>query len=526
VSRSHEVKLVAIAALGALGCGHLIGADEITFDERPECAVQADCNKFDSFDPHVCVEGSCVALRNDGEEGGECRIVLGQGALDDSAPPFVFGILSDDGAVGDELSPAGTLFEFARQEFERKGGVTIGGRTHAPVAVVCDAFQEPQESVDRTLDHLFEKLRVPGVVSTLYANELKETFEHVHQDMGHSALFVSAFESDSQLASVDDDGELWHMLGPPVTVAEAYPPLVQRAENYVNPPSADGTRPPIRLALVNDTGSLTSDMANAVEQKLRLNGLGATENGPEYYRRFALATADDYASTLEALIDFQPHIVVPVTDDEFLSQILFPLEYGWPASSEQPRPFYVMSPFHVDDVQLLELLTYAIPEARTRLAGVSLASDHESAVYQTFQRNVNAAFQDPGLQNQENFYDAMYFFLYAAAAGNSAHPTGQNLARGMRRLVQGEPYQMGQEQIPAVLAKLNESPSTSIALEGTLGPPDFDVTTGTRLYTPSSAFCVADEDGVLVYRHDVLRYDQKRGVLTGDFDCFAGFPAE
>jgi hypothetical protein len=514
---------VALLVLG--GCSKVIGADDVGFDDRPECVVHADCDKFDAFDPHTCVEGSCVALRNDGPEGGDCRLVLGQAGLDGPEPPFVFGILSDVQSVADELSAASKVFDFALQEFERRGGTTLARKARAPIAVVCDAANVTNEQLERTFDHLTGTLKVSGIITPLNPTALKQHFERIHFERERSAFFLSPFDSDPLLANIDDGGELWHLLGPPATVGLAYPPLIRRVENYVNP-SGDGTRPPIRLALLNDATTVTSELANVVEQELTLNGSSASENGPDYYRRYALNASDDYATALEDLLDFKPHIVVSVMYEAFASQFLLPLEINWPEDSEQPRPFYIASPFQVDDGYLLELVS-GFPDLRTRLAGVSLASALDSPVYQTFRRNVIAAYPNENyLPNMENFYDAVYFLLYAAAASNAEHPSGADLARGMLRLTSGEPLQMGEEHIPAVLAKLNDSPSTSIALEGALGPPDFDVSTGTRRFWPGSAYCIAEEDGTPVYRHNVLLYDRQQDKLVGDFDCFPGFPGE
>lgn len=504
----------------------MIGANDVTFDERPECTVHADCDKFGPFDPHTCVEGSCVALRNDGPEGGDCRLVLGQTGLAGSEPPFVFGILSEVKSVADDFSAPTKIFDFALQEFERRGGITLAGETHAPLAVVCDGYQVSDEQLERTFDHLTGTLKVPAIIAPLDATVLKRHFERVHFDQGRSALFLSPFDSDSLLANIDDGGELWHMLGPQATVGFAYPPLIRRVENYVNPPREDGSQPPIRLALINDVASPISGLGRVVEQELTLNGSLASESGPEYYRRYALADSDDYATTLEDLLDFKPHIVVSTMDDEFVSQFLLPLEVNWPEDSGQPRPFYVLSPLQVDSDYVLALAG-GLPGVRTRMAGVSLGSAVDSPVYQTFRSNVIAAFPgEPWLTNTENYYDPIYFLLYAAAASSAKRPTGADLARGMLRLVSGEPMQMGQEHIPAVLAKLNETPSTSIALEGALGPPKFDVSTGTRPYTASSVYCVAEEDGVLLFRHNDLLYDREQDELVGDFECFPGFPEE
>jgi hypothetical protein len=498
----------------------------VSFDERPECTKQSDCNGFGILDPHVCREQKCVALRNDGEAGGDCKLVLGQEGLKESESPFVFGALSAVGSATDPLSPVSLLYDLVVQEFQRKGGLTLAGRSQAPVAVVCDVADVEPSALERTFDHLVGTLGVAGVITALPAPDLKQAFERVHHDQGKSVLFVSPYPSEPLLESIDDDGLLWHMMGPPEDVGRAYAPLIRRAENYVNPPDAAGSRPPIRLALVNSDTSLTSEMASLVESTLVLNGVSAAENGSAFYRRFVLSNADSYAKALEELVEFRPHIVVSVADDQWIYDVLFPLEVNWPEDTEQERPFYVLSPFQVDSEDLLALVADPLASARTRMAGVSLSSLHESPVYRAFQSNVNATYALPVLENMENFYDAPYFLLYAAAASNVGRPGGADLARGMLRLLEGTPLAVGEEDIPAVLAELNAGPNASVALEGTLGPPDFDVETGARKHTPSSAFCITGGgDEPLAYRHDALRYDPERDVLTGSFDCFP-FPEE
>ena len=93
---------------------------------------------------------------------------------------------------------------------------------------------------------------------------------------------------------------------------------------------------------------------------------------------------------------------------------------------------------------------------------------------------------------------------------------------------------MIEPQIPDVLSTLR-NPGTTIALEGTLGPPDFVVATGTRRHRSGSVWCVTMEHGAEdpfgdagprdypVFHYDELILDADGRELVGNFDCFPDF---
>ncbi len=89
----------------------------------------------------------------------------------------------------------------------------------------------------------------------------------------------------------------------------------------------------------------------------------------------------------------------------------------------------------------------------------------------------------------ENFYDAPYFLMYAAAAAPpiSSEVRGQDLVDGMKRLIDmdGPQYRIGLNKIPSTLQALTNG---SIRLDGTMGPPEFNPTTGSRT-TAGSVWC-------------------------------------
>jgi hypothetical protein len=93
---------------------------------------------------------------------------------------------------------------------------------------------------------------------------------------------------------------------------------------------------------------------------------------------------------------------------------------------------------------------------------------------------------------------------------------GPSLAFGMTRLLSGERLDVGPTPIADASRFLRREPDASRALFGTLGPPDFDVTYGTRRGT-ASVWCF-DRD--LRVRYDTLRFDHTTQEVRGSFPCF------
>jgi hypothetical protein len=108
--------------------------------------------------------------------------------------------------------------------------------------------------------------------------------------------------------------------------------------------------------------------------------------------------------------------------------------------------------------------------------------------------------------------------MYAAGASPL---TGSSIAAAMPRLINGKAYDVGPANIGAVFQALSKAQST-IELDGTLGPPDFDATTGVR-HDQGSVLCFKLDNGVISLEPDVLRYDTELGQFEGTFPCFDNF---
>lgn len=520
-------------ACASLGCGRIIGADEIVFEAAQSsapCESQRDCNQFGAADPHLCRAGSCVPLLDERPDTaaieGSCRRVLGVENLESSVPPFVVGAVS--WAPAEANWRAELNYELVVREFTQQAGIPVQGSPHLPVVVVCNVGQVVE--LDRTFDHLTAKLGLPALLTSLPSAELQHAFERVHSEQERSVFMLSPLASTPLLSAVDDVGLLWHVLGPPHAIARAYPPLIRRTEAHLRRQGLDGGSTELRLALLSSTRAEDVDMASYVDRTLILNGKSSSQNGAASYRRYTIELESEdqgrsYAEALKDLFEFRPHIVVPIGGDRYLRELVGILEGAWGQVSDGQRaPFYVLSPYHPGSATLNAALA-TFPSLNERVIGVSVAVARSSEVYGAYRRNLGAQYPDrEHLEGGENFYDAAYFLLFSvAAAGAVPELSGEDIGAGMTRLTAGNRLLMGQSSIADVLRSL-ENPTTSIALEGTLGAPNFEVATGTRRTTAGSVWCVTrDVDHDPEFHYDVLVLDDSGNDLVGELDCLLDF---
>jgi hypothetical protein len=527
-TRTHAWLLGALAI--ASGCGKVIGSDEIAFYE-PECTTQSECADFSPADPRICHENRCVALRNDRPDTidieGQCRQVLGAENLQSSFPPIVLGAFSIFDTDLERLTPISLNYDLVVRDFEANG-ILVGGATHLPVLVVCNALSS--DTLDESFDHLTSTLGITGIVAPLPPDVLKRSFERIH-GLEREVFVLSPFGSNSLLEQTEDDGLLWHMLGPPVGVGPAYAPLIRRIEEYSNPADAAGQRPKIRLALVDSDQAQDKDIAQYVDAHLTLNGADATANGNEYYRRFRVISGDNasYIRALKQLAEFRPHILILLAGEPILQSVVLPLEGSWHSIAPgQAPPFYVLSDHQFATQPLLDLLRGLPTDFRQRLVGVNPAGARDTTLYDSYLRQLEATNQTGFvIENIENYYDAAYFLIYAAAAARtgSGRASGREMSHGMTRLVSGPRFDVGAADIPAAVSWLNASRENTLSLYGTLGAPDFDLEHGTRRHVEGSIWCVEQGDGEdqFVFRYNVLRLNSEADELEGNFGCFPGF---
>ncbi|MDQ2646747.1 MAG: hypothetical protein M3020_23285 [Myxococcota bacterium] len=525
------------SSTGGMGAGGGSGGD----GGKGGCTSNAEClDAPDRLGLTACLQGACVKLTND----TTCPSVLPSDELKleqqlrETAEPIVLGAFAPLFPPQRE-SPFSHNFDLAFTAFNKEtaGGVSVSGGQRALIAVLCEtpldgeAGPYPIEQYHESLDHLVDTLKVPGIVAAMYAPELKSGFDYKRTNTSADPMWISSLDSDSLLVAKPDNGLIWQMMPTGEEVALPVKPLLTRVLD------AKALEEPARVALIVDRDIQSCiDMSSTILDKdngIEFNGEIAIDQTEDTFRTFSTHTTDapgDLVGVVQDLLEFQPHVILAMTDLAFYNQIFTPLENQWSdATDDAPKPFYIVSPFHFS----ARGLGPSLNRYKTRMAGINAAASTDRVLVNTYLNLYRSEFQgEESYEGFENFYDAPYFLIYAAAAAApvaSQQLRGQDLVDGMKRLVDmdARQYRLGISKIPATLQALAIG---NIRLDGTMGPPEFNANTGSRT-TPGSVWCATDTStqplitDVLLYKDGALELgvDLANGVQLEELPCAAEF---
>lgn len=520
------------SSTGGMGAGGGSGGD----GGKGGCTSNAEClDAPDRLGLTACIQGACVKLTND----TTCPSVLPSDELKleqqlrETGEPIVLGAFAP--LFKPQLeSPFSHNFDLAFTTFnsETQGGVTGPAGKRAVLAVVCETPLDgetgpyPIEQYHASLDHLVDTLKVPGIVAAMYAPDLLAGFDYKRTNTPSDPLWISSLDSDSSLVTKQDSGLIWQMMPTGEEVALPAKPLLNRVLE------AKALEEPARVALIVDRDIQSCvDMSATIldaDSGIEFNGETALVQSEDTFQTFSTHTSDsagDLTGVVQSLLEFRPHVIIAMTDSAFYDQIFRPFENQWNDATDQaPRPFYILSPFFLQSQQILTTL-------KSRMAGINAAASTDRDLVNTYVNLYRSEF--PGEQSYtdfENFYDAPYFLIYAAAAAvpnASQQLRGQDLADGMKKLIDmdGPQYRIGKDKSTRILQALTNG---SIRLDGAMGPPEFNPGNGSR-ETPGSVWCV---NGSNVPVSDVLRYnagelelgvDRTSGDSLEELPCSAEF---
>jgi hypothetical protein len=514
------------------------------------CNTNADCAALAAMyptHPEVACDvdtHTCLHLTSD-----ECPIVVG--TLNDTmypGPPTFVGTFIAFPNGDATQHPTYLNYLLALNEFKKTTngiptGVATSNSSRMPLGIGCDVAA----NVDNAMSHLINDVHVPAVVSSLPPQQLSAMFQN--DAFPANVFVVDSLASDPTFNSITTDQLLWHMLGQPGDAAPAYAAFIPVLENYLrnNAPQPIGPTAPLKIATITANSTATFALASAVEAVLTWNG-GKTiaQNGSANYLAITLsdstlngamvsgAFADEIEMDAQTVADFQPNIVISFASEEF-NTFFEALELDWEVPNQ--LPFYLLGPYDMGSPTLPTILNnYRYNTQRFAGIGVAATSDPTAQLALTdYESRFLAAY--PGRSDalgQENFYDAMYFALYAlTAAGKLATPQGSDLAKGMSRLIDlnsTAKYSVGPGSMGNVDTVLTGSRTNTLELIGTLGDPNFDTQTGARLGA-GDVYCLQPADGSVpyVYAYDVLRLVNVDGsapdggsAFTGSFPCYSG----
>jgi hypothetical protein len=511
------------------GFEFLICIDSLCQVDPEDCTSHAEClDRPGQIGATACVDRRCEDLTT-----AECPVVLPntndlylENLREDPNALILggFAFIEPQSLSGNALKN----YDLALTELHdaQTGLPGAGGTPRRVIMVACDnGFANPAE-LDAAMVHLADTLQVPGIASALLADDLQRAFQTKGQP--NDVFFMSPIDADSSLTTLQDEGTLWFTLPGSESISRSYAPLLDRTLAYLNV-----TGEPVRVALVaaSDVRFL-ADMASTVTREITFNGKSASDNlAEENFLPVSIISVNtnmsaDLTQQTQALIAFKPHVIIAAADQEFLDRMVPVIENDWDADARtQPPPFYLLSPFHVRNPGLATVLP--LPGVRQRLVGVNAPSRVNTPLFSDYQVAWDFAYadttSDPNRHNSENYYDAAYYLIYAAAAANQNGLTnGQDLRLGMNDLLSGSnEFGVGKRDMSEAFQALARG---SITLNGLLGPPNWD-RNGTRVDL-GTVWCI---NGLRESVYDVLRYDYDEAsdtfTSTGTFptQCINGF---
>jgi hypothetical protein len=513
-------------------------------DGGPDCTTNAQCIDANLGQPFVCKDGSCVNVVTE-----DCPILLphvdGIEVLR-AATPILLGGMANLSVIDAYEAVSVVNWDLAITEFNEQqlGGGLDSGKSPV-LALVCNGVAE---DVLPSIRHLALDLGVPALLSTMPADRLLAAYDYTASeefqgDGGNPVFFMSTVSADRRLADLLDRGLVWHMLGSPRVLAETTAALVRRIEPYVQAQrvenhaitGVDDPETPLRVTLITSDETAMADISYVLtsgdtanpEVNLSFNGqLAITQPGD--FREvdiesIRLHTDPEVQPAIDDLRAFPPHIVVVMGASEILD-VLSDVEAGWGADAVtqgRMRPYFVMSHFLASSVELPTVVgaSSATPPLWERVVGVNFATASDARSQNLYAAYVSRllGFYDgmtleDALPGTENHYDGAYSLLYAlvAARANGSEPTALGIRDGLQDRVfstelDAESIDIGPAHVADAVQTLS-LPSRVMALYGTMGPPRFERSSGTRV-SATSAWCIDPLDMSSPYVKDGLLYD-------------------
>jgi ABC-type branched-subunit amino acid transport system substrate-binding protein len=511
-------KGVLVLTLGATltGCNALTKLDQYKVATTPTdtdsgavCKSNVECTEEvtaaeGASEPvaAVCVKssGKCVKLLSD-----DCDAITGDY---ESGEAIVIGSLfSTQGAQAATNIARQQSAMLAVTQINSVGGVPAeDGTPRRLVLVSCN------ETVDlmRAGDHLVNELRVPAIVGPNTSQDTLDLSGSVSVPGGTVVMSPTAVASS--IAALLDDDLTWLMV--PSDVQRA-PLMISQINALETQLKADRDLATVKLGIVyrNDAlgvGTRTSLNDLVINGKPVADAVNLGNN--VHINPYSFGAADQNALVNEYLT-FLPHIVVLAGTAEAITQVMVPLEAGWPEG--EPRPEYVL----IDSVKVPELITAATgnDDLRKRVRGTGITPAPSSVdVYNSFKVDYQIAY--PGstmVSGMGPAYDAAYAIALALVARNGEPVSGTAVKEGLRSLTGGSTkVELGTTRVLAAFQKL--AAGEKIDAHGTFTALAWSAE-GTVLGGTIEVWCIGGASDKPAYQSSGLTYDLMTNEESGEF---------
>lgn len=267
-----------------------------------------------------------------------------------------------------------------------------------------------------------------------------------------------------------------------------FPQLEVIAKNRVEPP-----RPKVKVVILHKGDSYGSNLANFVHENLLVNGGVLAISSPDvknldYGDTSAAATPTPDADVIAEAIAFQADVYILIGTNELGTPLDAPtepgvmqlIEEGWDDTTMDSKPYYLFADGGlIGEVANAATLTGARSRVRGTVPGtIALSPTDPIGLYtgRYTQKFPDDEVGSPTVFGGAGAYDAVYLMAYAVAAADGQPMTGEQFARGMLRMSESEPIEVGVGKFGTANNILQND--GSINFIGASGPLDFNPVAG------------------------------------------------
>jgi ABC-type branched-subunit amino acid transport system substrate-binding protein len=513
LSRRLNAAFTLTSVLLSAACNSITGLNDFSVNDSAavaECRTNSECgaepapgSMGSDAGPSVCVmpEGRCARLKSE-----DCTTITGDVDDDSIVIGSLFATVGAQAATNVQRQQSAIL---AVQQINAVGGVPAGsaGSPRKLVLVSCDAATHLMGAAS----HLVDDLHVPAIVGP---NTSQDTLDVSNQySVRGNTVLMSPTAVASSVAALVDNDLTWLMV--PNDVQRA-PLMISQIKDLETQLKSERTLTTVKLGVVfrDDalgTGTRTSLNALVLNGKPLSDTINFGKNvmiDPYDYKQ-----ADQHV-ILEKYLGLLPDIMVLAGTAEAVTNVMKPLEEGWPQG--KPRPYYVL----IDSVKVPDLISLVTgnEDLRRRVRGTGITPAPESApVYSSFKLDYQVAFpgSSPNTSGMGSAYDATFAIAFAAAATHGQAVTGTTIASGLRRLAGGATsIEVGGTKALQAFQRL--AAGEKIAAIGTFAPLDWDMN-GAVVGGTLEMWCIGVNGSTPAYQSSGLTFDLANQQPIGQY---------
>lgn len=517
LSRALALATLGVAALAlAPSCSVIIDNDPLSCSADEDCINHPGKGKCDTATGECITADTCTSSRDCGEgnvctfstprackaiKTTECQIVEPDDpAVYQDDTSILIGFTSPLTEDGNPSSTGVSILNgtvLAVREINDQGGAN--GK-HKLVLVACD--DTGVKGIAEKNGQALADMGVQAIVGPAFSGQTLDMAKGPNFDnvgtVARGVLNISSSATSTEITGIDDKapsckasadcpGLVWRTSPSDLLQGEAmvqyFPSLQDLALNRVTPAR---TAADLKVAILHKGDSYGENLAKYVYEHL-VSVPTARKVRLDYGDTSIEGSEPDAAAVSEA-IAFQADVYVLIGTNELGTSdapnapkgVLQTIEENWSDPTPNSKPFYLLGDGGViSEVEHAAQLTGARTRVRGTIPGVvpdGSGTDPISLFTTRYEEMFPNDIGGPGVFGAAGAYDAVYLLAYSVAVGADAPMTGEQFARGLLRVSDGTPIEVGPPNFGEANSTLQNG--GQINFEGASGPLDFNPVSG------------------------------------------------